>query len=178
VSRVLAALPLVGLAALALLFATFGLHHDPHVTPAALVGKPVPAARLPTLDGGAPTPLQADLQGPTLINFFASWCAPCAEENPALLALRSQGVRIVGVSYKDDPGASRAFLQKLGNPFAAIRVDRDGRAGIDFGVSGVPETFLVATDGRILAKHAGPLQPADAEALLAQAQGASRPADR
>jgi len=177
VTRWIVWLPLAALAALAILFATFGLHHDPHVNPAALVGKPVPAETLPPLSGGPPQPLRAELQGATLVNFFASWCVPCAEEHPALMALKAEGARIVGVAYKDDPAASRTFLERQGDPFAAVLMDREGRAGIDFGVSGVPETFLVGADGVILAKHTGPLEPADAEAMLEQAQGAStRPA--
>ena len=118
--------------------------------------------------------MKTELQGPTLINFFASWCAPCADEQPALLAMQAQGARIVGVAYEDDPSKSRAVLARLGDPFAAVLSDRSGRAGIDFGVSGVPETFLVSPKGTILAKHTGPLAPADAEALMEQAQGAAR----
>lgn len=170
--RLVAWLPLAALAGLGLLFATFGLHHDPYVAPDALVGKRVPEVRLPALSGGAARPLSAELGRPVLINFFASWCAPCAEENPALLALKAQGLPIIGVAYKDDPAASRAFLQRLGDPFTAVRLDRDGRAGIDFGVSGVPESFLVDAEGRVVAKHSGPLQPGDADTLLAQFQAA------
>ena len=172
--RWIAALPLAALAALAVLFATFGLHHDPHVTPTALIGKPLPGRALTPLTGGAPVPLPAEVQGPTLVNAFASWCAPCAEENPALVALKAEGVRIIGVAYKDDPANTRAFLDRLGDPFTAVLVDRDGRMGVDLGISGVPETFLVGADGVVIAKHVGPLEPKDAEALLEQAQGLRR----
>lgn len=173
-SRWVAAAPLVVLLALAVLFATFGLHHDPHVTPAALVGKRLPERALPGLDGGPPRPLPATVQGPTFINAFASWCAPCAVENPALLALQAEGARIIGVAYKDDPANTRAFLTRLGNPFTRVLVDEDGRAGVDLGISGVPETFLVNARGVIIAKHVGPLTPQDADALLQQAAAAAR----
>jgi cytochrome c biogenesis protein CcmG/thiol:disulfide interchange protein DsbE len=171
--RWIAALPLVALGGLAVLFATFGLRHDPHVDPDALVGQPVPDLVLPSLEGGPPVRLRTQVRPGVLINYFASWCAPCEEEHPALVALKAQGVRIVGVAYKDDPVRTRAMLDRLGDPFAETLVDRDGRAGLEFGVSGVPETFLVGADGRILAKHAGPLTPDDADQLLEKA-GARR----
>ena len=91
-------------------------------------------------------------------------------EHPALLALKSQGVRIVGIAYKDAPQNTQAFLGRLGDPFGQVLVDRDGRAGVEFGISGVPETFLVGADGTILAKHAGPLTPEAAERLLDRAR--------
>ena len=165
-TRWIAALPLAALAALAVLFATFGLHHDPHFIPDALVGQHAPAETLPSLETGAPTTLKAALRGPTLVSFFASWCGPCADEAPALLALKAQGVRIVGVAYKDDPAKSRAFLERLGDPYDVTLVDAAGRAGVDFGVDGVPDTFLVGADGVVKAKHAGPLDPDQAQALL------------
>ena len=163
-------LPLLVLAALAALFAGYALHHDPQVKPAALVGKPTPDLTLPTLDTGAPVKLRGAAKGPSFINVFASWCAPCVQENPALLALKAQGARIVGVAYKDELPASRAFLAKLGDPFSTVLVDRDGRAGIELGISGVPETFLVGADGVILAKHIGPITPDVADSLMERAQ--------
>jgi cytochrome c biogenesis protein CcmG, thiol:disulfide interchange protein DsbE len=170
--RSVAILPLVALAGLGALFATFGLHHDPHFIPDALVGQRAPDETLPPLQGGRPHALKSDLRGPTVVNFFASNCAPCAEEAPALMALRAEGVRLVGVTYKDDPPDSRAFLSRFGDPFAAVLVDRGGRAALDFGVSGVPETFLIAADGRVLMKRAGALSPADAQALIERAAAA------
>jgi len=106
---------------------------------------------------------------PVIVNFFASWCVPCAAEAPTLAALRHQGVHIVGVAWKDDPAKTRAFLARYGDPYQAVFVDGDGRTGIDFGVTGVPETYLVGADGRILDKHAEPLTEADAQALLSRA---------
>jgi cytochrome c biogenesis protein CcmG/thiol:disulfide interchange protein DsbE len=170
VTRWLTFAPLAVLAALAVLFATYALRHDPHVDPRARVGKPVPDLALPALEGGEPQRLRAlAAGGPVLVNFFASWCAPCAVEAPQLNALKAEGVRIVGVAYKDDPDATRAFLGRLGDPYAVRLVDRDGGAGIEFGVTGVPETYLVSAGGVILDKHTGPLEAADVDALAARA---------
>jgi cytochrome c biogenesis protein CcmG/thiol:disulfide interchange protein DsbE len=174
VKRWIAFAPLAVLALLAVLFAGYALKHDPKFVPAALVGKPLPPVTLAGLDGGPPVPLRSALQGPTFVNVFASWCAPCAEESPTLLAMQGGGARIVGVAYKDEAHASRAFLVRYGNPFAAILADPDGRAGVELGVSGVPETFLVGADGIVLAKHSGPLTMADAQAMLVEAQSAIR----
>jgi cytochrome c biogenesis protein CcmG/thiol:disulfide interchange protein DsbE len=170
--RWIAWLPLVVLLALGVLFVGYGLRHNPRVEPAALVGHPAPDERLSPLAGGTPRPLRAPGQGPVLINFFASWCAPCLEEHPALMALKAQGVPIIGVAYEDirEPGQPGAFLDRHGDPFTAVFLDPNGRAGIDFGISGVPETFAVSADGKVLAKHTGPLT-ADAAQRLVEALG-------
>ena len=158
-TRWLMALPLVVLAALAILFAGYALHHDPHVIPKALVGKTLPDLTLASLDGPAEVRLREELkQGPVIVNFFASWCGPCALEQPALLALKARGVRIVGIDYEDAPPrgsaeAARTFLARTGDPFVQRLADPDGRAGIEFGLTGVPESYLIAQDGRILAKY-------------------------
>ena len=167
--RLAALAPVLVFAALAALFGVYALHHNPQVIPRATVGQAAPADSLPLLDGAAPEPIRTAFKGPTLVNFFASWCGPCAEEAPTLAALRRQGVRIVGVAWKDDPAKARAFLARHGDPYQAVFVDSDGRTGIDFGVTGVPETYLVGADGRILDKHAEPLTEADAQALLSRA---------
>lgn len=166
--------PLLVLVLLAVLFAGYALKHDPKFVPAALVGKPVPALVLQPLDGGPQRPLRVALKGPTFINVFASWCVPCIQEAPTLLAMETQGARIVGIAYKDDPVASQAFLDRYGNPFVEILTDRDGRAGVELGVSGVPETFLVGVDGVVIAKHSGPMTLADAESMLEKAQASIR----
>ena len=168
--RWLAFAPLIVLAALAVLFAGYALKHDPKVQPHAMVGKPMPDLALPELSSGQPATLKNVAKGPVLVNFFASWCAPCEIEHPQLMALKAQGVTIIGVSYKDAPPNTEAFLARLGDPFAAHLVDRDGRAGLEFGVTGVPETYLVGSDGMILAKHTGPLTPDAAEDLLSKAR--------
>ncbi|WP_369061391.1 DsbE family thiol:disulfide interchange protein [Caulobacter sp. 73W] len=172
--RWLAFAPIAVLLALGVLFAGYALKRDPQVQPKALVGKPVPAVALPDLETGRPAPIAATLQGPVLVNFFASWCAPCEIEHPQLMALKAQGVRIIGVTYKDAPDNTRAFLTRLGDPFAAKLVDRDGRAGIEFGVTGVPETYLVDAQGVIRAKHTGPLTPEAAETMLSSLGSAPR----
>jgi cytochrome c biogenesis protein CcmG, thiol:disulfide interchange protein DsbE len=170
-NRWLAILPLAALIGLGLLFSLYALKRDPQVQPDALVGKPLPDLVLPALDTGRPLKLRESAQpGPVLVNIFASWCAPCEIEHPVLVNLEKQGVRIVGVAYKDAPENTQAFLGRLGDPYAERLVDRDGRAGIELGVTGVPETYLVGADGVILAKHTGPLTPEKARELLAKAQ--------
>lgn len=166
--RLLAFAPLLVLAALAVLMAVSALKRDPDIKPAALVGRPVPDIALPALNPSdpAPRPLSAVQAGtPRLINLFASWCAPCELEHPVLSALAAEGVVIVGVAYKDEPARTRAFLDRLGDPFAAVVVDRQGLAGVELGASGVPETYAVRADGIIAAKHVGALTPKDAARL-------------
>jgi len=139
------------------------------VIPMGMVGKPMPDIVLANLVGGGRTPLRAVVKGPALVNFYASWCAPCAQESPTLMALKFEGVRIIGIAYKDTPEATTGFLSRLGDPFAAKLEDPDGAAGIEFGVTGVPETYAVDARGIIRAKRALPIDTADAEALLAAA---------
>jgi cytochrome c biogenesis protein CcmG/thiol:disulfide interchange protein DsbE len=173
-SRWLALLPLIALIALGALFGLYALHRNPQVQPQALVGKPMPALTLASLDDGAPLSLRDEAaKGPMMVNFFASWCAPCRVEQPVLMSLKAQGVRLVGVAYEDvpprgSPEEARGFLDELGDPYALRAVDPDGRAGIEFGVTGVPETYLVGRDGKIIAKHTGPLTEQDARALAAK----------
>lgn len=167
--RLIALAPILVFAALVVVFGAYALHHNPQVVPRATVGSEAPNDVLPGLDGAPPAPLHSALKGVTLVNFFASWCVPCAAEAPTLGALKAEGVRIVGVAWKDDPANTRTFLARYGNPYQTIFVDHQGVAGIDFGVTGVPETYLIDAQGRILDKQAQPLTPADAEALLSKA---------
>lgn len=139
------------------------LHTHPSAEiPSALKDKPAPHLVLAPLDQGAPAFSPADLAVPgqvTLVNVFASWCIPCREEAPQLAQLaRAPGVRLVGIVYKDKPDAASAFLQEYGNPFQRIGLDADGRAGIEWGISGVPETFVVDGHGIVRGRF-GPLSP-------------------
>ncbi len=135
--------------------------YDPKGVPSALLGKPVPDFALPALEGAERPPLAAaDLRAPgrpVLVNFFASWCLPCVVEHPMLVRLSRAGVPVMGIAYKDKPEDSLAFLRRHGNPFARIGVDRPGRIAIDWGVYGVPETYLLDKDGIIRWRWAGPL---------------------
>jgi cytochrome c biogenesis protein CcmG/thiol:disulfide interchange protein DsbE len=92
-----------------------------------------------------------------VINFFASWCTPCRAEHPVLMDMQAQGITIIGINYKDKPEAARAFIEELGNPFTDIGQDQNGRTGIDYGITGVPETFVIGADGKVLASWASPL---------------------
>jgi cytochrome c biogenesis protein CcmG/thiol:disulfide interchange protein DsbE len=168
-------LPLAVFAALAVLFYVRLGAGDPGKLPSALIGRPVPADSLPPLDGllrdGIPVPglATADLKGGrvTLVNVFASWCGPCREEHPVLSRLGADPtLRLVGINYKDDPENARRFLGGLGNPYAAVGVDPKGRAAIDWGVYGVPETFVVGPDGTIRYKFVGPLTEAALATVL------------
>ncbi len=138
---------------------------NPEAIPSALVGKPAPDFDLAPLAGiDRPGLATADLKGPvTVVNVFASWCGPCRLEHPQLIELaRDERVRLVGINYKDVTANAVRFLDELGNPYAAIGVDDRGRAAIDWGVYGVPETFIVDAAGVIRYKHIGPI---DAKAL-------------
>lgn len=170
-NRWLATVPLAVLIALGGLFYFYALRRDPQVQPQALVGRAMPDLTLPSLADGRSVRLRdAAAQGPMLVNFFASWCAPCEIEQPVLMGLRGRGVRLVGVAYKDAPPNTQAMLARLGDPFALTVVDRDGRAGVEFGVTGVPETYLIGRDGQVLAKHTGPLDEAEAARLAGMAR--------
>ncbi|HEY7901671.1 MAG TPA: DsbE family thiol:disulfide interchange protein [Caulobacteraceae bacterium] len=168
-NRLVALAPLGALTVGVALFAGWSLRRDPHVTPMATVGQPMPALTLSDLDDGARTRLASVVKGPALVNFYASWCAPCAQESSSLMALKYEGVRIIGIAYKDAPDASHGFLSRLGDPYAARLSDPDGSAGIEFGVTGVPETYAVDAHGVIRGKVAMPLDTDTAEKLLAAA---------
>lgn len=158
--RWLAALPFAVFMALAGVF-LFQLvsGRDASVVPSALIGAPAPRTVLPPLEGtGLPGFDPSQFAGKvTLVNVWASWCAPCRQEHPLLMRLAQDGrIAIAGLNYKDRPENARRFLGELGNPYSAIGTDSTGRAAIEWGVYGVPETFLVGPDGTILYKHVGP----------------------
>ncbi len=131
---------------------------DPHSLPSQLIGRTVPDFVLPGLDGPGIT--GAELQKPTrpmLVNFFASWCVPCLEEAAILKQIAGQGLPIWGITYKDKPSATRAFLGQNGNPYARIAMDLPGRVAIDWGVYGVPETYFIDGTGIVRWRYAGAL---------------------
>jgi cytochrome c biogenesis protein CcmG/thiol:disulfide interchange protein DsbE len=151
-------LPLAIFAVL-LAFLYVGLARDPREIPSPLIGKPAPAFALADLHDPARTLSPADLKGKVwLLNVWASWCVSCREEHPLLMRLAAtNAVPVYGLDYKDAPDAGRAWLAQNGNPYAASIVDRDGRVGIDYGVYGVPETFLIDKQGIVRYKQIGPL---------------------
>jgi len=142
-------------------FLLAGLGKDPREIPSPLVGKPAPAFELPVLQQPQQSFAPAQLQGQVwLLNVWASWCVPCLVEHPLLVQLARDGVLpIVGFNYKDKPEDATAWLAKHGDPYTTTVADRDGRASLDYGVYGVPETFLVDRSGTIRFKHVGPLTP-------------------
>lgn len=133
----------------------------PDLIPSALIDKPAPQFDLPPLFPKERGFRTADLQGKvTLVNFFASWCVPCREEHSALAQIpRSAGIELVGIDYKDPPEDASLWLEELGNPYLAVAADAEGKAGINFGVYGVPESYLIDQQGIIRFKQTGPLTP-------------------
>jgi len=163
--RALVLAPLVVFLALVALFLIRLYAGDPSRIPSALIGHPAPQTNLPPVAGlersGAPVPGidSASFEGGvTVVNVWASWCVPCHDEAPLLMQLAQDSrLRLIGINYKDEPDNARRFLGRYGNPFAAAGADLNGRAGIDWGVYGVPETFVVGRDARIAYKLVGPI---------------------
>jgi len=159
--RIAIGAPVLVFAALAILFVIrLEQGGDPSRIPSALIGRPAPVTVLPALEGlDRPGIDTAGFAGKvTLVNVWASWCVPCREEHPILEKLATdKRIQLVGINYKDQPANARAFLGQMGNPYAAVGVDEKGRGSIDWGVYGVPETFLVDRDGKIRFKFVGPL---------------------
>ena len=173
--RLLVLLPLLLFLALAALFFFRLGAGDPSRIPSALIGRPAPETNLPPVAGlnaadGNPLPglNAADFKGAvTLVNVWASWCVPCHDEAPLLETLSSdKRIRLVGINYKDQPDNARRFLGRYGNPFAAAGSDGNGRASMEWGVYGVPETFIVGRDGTIAYKLVGPITPANLQAAI------------
>ena len=167
-------LPLIAFAGLAALFWFRLGSGDPSRIPSALIGRPAPQTALPALDGltenGKPVPGldPAAFKGNvSIVNVWASWCVPCHDEAPLLVDLaKDKRIRIVGINYKDKADNARRFLGRYGNPFAAVGTDVNGRASIEWGVYGVPETFLIGRNGTIAYKLVGPITPDNIERVL------------
>jgi len=172
--RMIVFIPLITFLALAALFVLRLGAGDPSRIPSALIGHPAPRTDLPPLAGlereGKPVPGLdgADFKGQvTVLNVWASWCVPCRDEAPLLMTLAAdRRVRVVGINYKDQPDNARRFLGRYGNPFAANGTDDNGRAAIEWGVYGVPETFVIGRDGRIAYKLIGPITPDNLDTAL------------
>ncbi|NJO38157.1 MAG: DsbE family thiol:disulfide interchange protein [Rhizobiales bacterium] len=147
-----------------------GLTRDPSTLPSALIGKPVPTFELPPLQAAGfdkPGLSSADLTGRVqLVNVFAPGRGPCRVEHPILMKLAKDGVPVQALNYKDQPGDAARFLTDLGDPYEKVGVDANGRTGIEWGVYGVPETFVIDAEGKIRHKHVGPLQARDVEGLM------------
>lgn len=158
--KILYAMPVLLMAGLTLLFYA-GLGKDPNLLPSALIGDPAPQFSLPALLVEDQTVSSASIEGKVvLVNFFASWCGPCRIEHPLLMRMAEDGeIPVYGINYKDAEVNAKRWLSDLGDPFAEIGVDLEGRTGIDWGVYGLPETFLVNQQGQIVFKHVGPLTP-------------------
>jgi cytochrome c biogenesis protein CcmG/thiol:disulfide interchange protein DsbE len=170
----LVALPLIAFAVLAGLFWFRLGSGDPARIPSALIGRPAPQTVLPPLEGltanGAQVPGldPAAFKGQvSVVNVWASWCVPCHDEAPLLVNLaQDKRIRVIGINYKDSPDNARRFLGRYGNPFAAVGTDANGRASIEWGVYGVPETFVIGRDGAIAYKLIGPITPENIDRVL------------
>jgi cytochrome c biogenesis protein CcmG, thiol:disulfide interchange protein DsbE len=150
--------PLIALIALIAAAGFVLLRGSPrHTVTEGLIGAPAPNFELARIEGGAISTQGAFAGRAHVVNLFASWCGPCRAEHPVLALMKEEGAAMLGVAYKDRPENAAAFLQELGDPYEAVALDPDGRFGLELGVTGVPETFVVGADGRIIAIHRGPL---------------------
>lgn len=173
--------PLIGFAGLGVAFAYMLFNNSGGTLASALIGRPSPAFATPLLDrSDSPSPSglaegtlsTADLTkgGLSIVNLWASWCAPCRIEHPQLVALAERGdVAVHGIAFHDKPEAARAFLAELGDPFAKVGLDEDGQASLKWGVEGVPETFLIDGDGKVILKHTGEISEEDLRTIIVPA---------
>ena len=171
--------PVIIFAAMAIMFMFALQSGDPSKLPSALLGKPAPKFELPALAGleGVPGFGSKDLADGDVrvVNYWASWCGPCRDEHPVLEVLKRDGTaKMFGINYKDPAPGGRRFLEQYGNPFAAVGVDATGRVAIDWGVYGMPETFIVDGKGRIVYKHVGPMTMKDLDEKIRPAIAAAK----
>ena len=166
-NRLLYFFPVAVFSGLAVSF-LWGLDRGASVLPSALIDQPAPQFNLPPVEGvDRPGLSTADLKGQVaLVNFFASWCVPCLAEHPLITRLAENGLPVYGINYKNRPEEASAWLAKYGNPYARIGSDIDGRAGIEFGVTGMPESFVVDHAGVIRYKQVGAITPAELETTI------------
>ena len=155
---VLALLPPVIFAALAGLFLSGMFREDPDALPSTLVGQAAPAVEITPVGGLVPFSRELlNEPGPKIVNFWASWCGPCRLEHPQLMTLQAEGIPVYGVNYKDDVDKAIGFLEELGDPYSGVVGDARGRTALEWGVYGVPETFVVGSDGQVILRFAGPI---------------------
>ena len=170
----LMALPLIAFAALAAVFWFRLGNSDPSRIPSALIGHPAPQTALPALESLVSNGVQVPGLDPaafkgqvSIVNIWASWCVPCHDEAPLFVQLaKDKRLQVVGINYKDSPDNARRFLGRYGNPFGIVGVDANGRGSIEWGVYGVPETFVVGREGTILYKMVGPVTPENIDSVL------------
>ena len=151
------------------------LRGDPDALPSAYAGKAAPALQVTAL-GDGPVLSDALLRAPgvKVVNFWASWCAPCRAEHPRLMEIKAMGVPVYGVNYKDKPADALGLLDELGNPFAALGADATGRMGLDWGLYGVPETFVIDGSGTVVLRFAGPITTQEMERTILPAIAAAK----
>ncbi len=168
-------LPPLIFAALAGLFLGGMFRDDPDALPSTLVGRPAPGLEVVPLSGETLLDrAMLDGPGPKIVNFWASWCAPCRVEHPQLMQLAEEGLPVYGVNYKDDPVKAANFPIELGDPYTAIGADEAGRVGLEWGVYGVPETYVIDADGNVVLRFAGPVTAAVLETRIRPALESGR----
>lgn len=174
-NRLFFILPVILLAGIIAVFGV-GLTRDPSILPSQLIDQPLPAFARPGIRPGDPGLASTELRGqPKLLNVFASWCIACKVEHPMLMRLKAEGVPLYGLSWKDKPEASARMLAESGDPYLRIASDASGRVGIDLGVTGAPETFVIDAEGRVRYRHVGPITPKVWEETLGPMMETLRP---
>lgn len=165
--KVLMLIPPVFFAGLAVLFYTGMGRDDPNALPSTREGGPVPALTVSDFEGNPAFTTEDLADGDlVLVNFWASWCAPCRAEHPQLVQMAEEGIEIFGINYKDEPDKARRFLEELGDPYVRVATDETGRTGLDWGLYGVPETFVIDGNGTVVKRFAGPITAGVLESII------------